>query len=55
MNRQKKIDEMSERNQWMIAAVKSDVDEVQHGGSGNTMQESDRQLTIRLAGGYNSA
>ena len=55
MNQQKKIDEMLERNWWMIAAVKSDVDEVQHGGSGNVMQESDRQLTICLDGGYNSA
>ena len=55
MNRQKKIDEMSERNRRMIATVKSDVDEMQRGGSGSAMQESDRQLTIRLAGGYNSA
>ena len=45
---------MSERNQQMIAAVKSNVDEVQHGGSGNMMQESDRWLTICLAAGYNS-
>ena len=39
----------------MIADIKKGLDEVRRGGSGNAMQESDRQLTIRLIAGYNSA
>ena len=41
MDQQKKIDEMSEKNQRMIAGVKRGLDEMQRGG-GNGTRESDR-------------
>ena len=41
MDGQKKIDEVSEKNQWMTAGVKSGLDKMQRGG-GNGTRESDR-------------
>ena len=41
MDQQKKVDEMSEKNQRMIAGVKRSLVEMQHGG-GNGARESDR-------------